>query len=777
MKKTIVIFLFLFSLQQLQAQNIQGRVADNITNQPLVGAVITLPNGQKLITDDNGKFQLHQITNNLVVTVSSLGYETQQVTIKPANKELLILLTPTTDNLNKVQVTGWATGKRDNQLTEAQSVGVLTYHDLQRGNGLFPETQMNTIPGVFMQTRGISGGQRIIIRGYGNTTNFNGLGYQFFLNNIPLTDATGVTILDDIDFSTIGRVEVFKGPESSLYGSGIAGVVKLYSIQPKPNTTKILEENTVGSYGLYRNNTRIESAGSNSVLFFNYGHQTSNGYRSHSASAKDYASFKGDFYVGDQQTISTYLSYSRSYEELAGEIPGDTLYRRITWSDPKYVNNNAHVLIESFRAGITDDIKINQHFNNQTTVFTSGYTLDQPFAAGLNSNAVLTFGGRTGFIYNGKSGAVGIHGIIGGQFEKTLSFNKTYNLTNGIMGGIRGDLQIQASTYNLFTEWKLNLPAQIMLTAGSSVNFIEYSIRDMLTNSANPTHADQSGYKRFTPVLKPRIAVLKMLNKNSSVYVDVSTGYTPPTTSNVVIPAIGKVNTGLQPELGIQYELGTKGSFFNNKLSYQMALFQLDVSNKIVNQSVAATQTTPFYTFAVNVGKQRNNGVELSLNYLALQSNQGFFRSVKPFVTYTYSNFKYVDFKSDNNNNANTLNFSGNKVAGVAPNFLNIGLDVVTAPGIYFNSTFQYVDKVPYTFDNLNNAAAYRLLGAKFGYRQTLHQHFDVDAFIGADNLLNNTYYTFLFLSPTLASQTDPHFIPGPYTAMWYGGLKLAYHF
>lgn len=165
------------------------------------------------------------------------------------------------------------------------------------------------------------------------------------------------------------------------------------------------------------------------------------------------------------------------------------------------------------------------------------------------------------------------------------------------MGGIRGDLQIQASTYNLFTEWKLNLPAQAMLTAGSSVNFIEYSIRDMLTNSANPTHADQSGYKRFTPVVKPRIALLKMLSKNNSVYVDVSTGYTPPTTSNVIIQAIGKVNTGLQPELGIQYEVGTKGSFFNNKLSYQLALFQLDVSNKIVNQTVAATQITPFLYF------------------------------------------------------------------------------------------------------------------------------------------------------------------------------------
>ncbi|MGC8750412.1 TonB-dependent receptor [Hydrotalea sp.] len=774
------LYLFIFSMLfiiQLKAQNIQGRVADNLTNQPVVGAVIVLPNQQKLVTDDNGIFVLKNISSNITITVNSLGYESQQILVKPSNKNLLILLTPTTDNLNKVQVTGWATGKRDNQLTEAQSVGVLTYQDLQRGNGLFPETQMNTIPGVFMQTRGISGGQRIIIRGYGNTTNFNGLGYQVYLNNIPLTDATGVTILDDIDFSTIGRVEVFKGPESSLYGSGIAGVVKLYSIQPKPNTTKFLEENTVGSYGLYRNNTRIESAGSNSVLFFNYGHQTSNGYRNHSASAKDYASFKGDFYVGDQQTISTYLSYSRSYEELAGEIPGDTLYRRITWSDPKYVNNNAHVLIESFRAGITDDIKINTHFTNQTTAYTSGYTLDQPFAAGLNSNAVLTFGGRTGFVYNGKSGSVGIHGIIGGQFEKTLSFNKTYNLTNGVLGGIRTDLQIQAQTYNVFTEWKLNLPANFMLSAGSSVNFIEYSIRDMLTNTANPTHLDQSGYKRFMPVVKPRIAILKMLNKNNSVYVDVSTGYTPPTTSNVVIPAIGKVNYGLQPEMGIQYEVGVKGSLLNNKLSYQLALFQLDVSNKIVNQSVAATQTNPFYTFAVNVGKQRDNGVELSLNYLAVQSNTSFFRSVKPFVTYTYSNFTYVDFKSDNNNNSATLNFSGNKVAGVAPNFLNIGFDVVTAPGIYFNSTFQYVDKVPYTYDNLNYADAYRLLGAKLGFRKTFHQHFDIDAFVGADNLLNNTYYTFLFLSPTLASQTDPHFIPGPYTAMWYGGLKLAYHF
>ena len=51
------------------------------------------------------------------------------------------------------------------------------------------------------------GGARITLRGYypstsGNSPSANGLGYQVFLNDIPITDATGATVLDDIDYST-----------------------------------------------------------------------------------------------------------------------------------------------------------------------------------------------------------------------------------------------------------------------------------------------------------------------------------------------------------------------------------------------------------------------------------------------------------------------------------------------------------------------------------------------------------------------------------------------
>ncbi len=766
MKKILFFAISITGVFQLHAQSIKGIIKDAQTAQPIPGASITTPDHRIIIANDDGVFIL-DTTHIQTIHISSVGYSEKDIPVKTKSGTILILLEPSNYSLNEVQVTGWSVNKNDNQLTQAQSVGVLTRKDLLRTNNLFLENSLNLIPGVAMQSRSLSGGQRIIIRGYGNNTNFNGQGYQVYLNNIPITDATGTTIMDDIDFSTLGKVEVFKGPESSLYGSGIAGVVNLYTLKPEPNQTRLVQENVIGSYGLWRNNTRVEAASSNASIVFNYGHQAYDGFREHSASRKDFASFNGDFFVGDKQTISTYFSYNHSYEELAGEIDSTKLYGRKKYSDPAYLVNNSNVAVESFRMGVTDNFSISKHFSNQTTVFSTGYNLNQPFAHGLSSNQVHTFGGRTGFVYEGGIANANVHGILGAQFEKTNAFNKSYNLTNDTLGGIRGDLQNNSSAYNLFTEWKVSFPNQFIVTAGGSLNFLEYSIQDLLANSANPTHADQSGYKRFKPVFTPRIAVLKTLNNNVSLYADVSAGYTPPATSNVIITATGQTNYNLKSESGVQYEVGTKGSMLNKKLSYQLALFYLNVTNKLIATTIAATGNMPQYTMYVNAGKQQNIGGELSINYAVIRNTTSAVTLLRPFVTYTYSDFKYKNFSK----------YDNNKVAGVAPNRFNAGIDLETKPGLYAYATYQFVDKVPYTFDNIHYAKSYQLLGGKIGYRHALGKHFSVDAFAGADNLLNKTYYSFLFLSPSLAPGEDPHFLPGSYHATVYGGAHLAYRF
>jgi iron complex outermembrane receptor protein len=270
---------------------------------------------------------------------------------------------------------------------------------------------------------------------------------------------------------------------------------------------------------------------------------------------------------------------------------------------------------------------------------------------------------------------------------------------------------------------------------------------------------------------------LKLLDDHMSVYADVSAGYTPPPTSEVIIAAIGQTNLGLKPESGIQYEIGAKGDVFDRKLSYQLALFDLDVHNKIISETVPAAGNQPQYTAYVNAGRQQDLGAELSLSYVVIDDRHAAVTLLRPFATYAYSDFRYKDFYSDDNHNAATVSYSDNKVAGVAPSVLNLGVDLETLPGFYAYVTYRHVGAVPYTFDNLHNAKAFGLLNGKIGYRRTIGDHFSLDAYAGADNLTNGTYYTFLFFSGNLAGTTDPHFLPMPYTATFYGGAKLAYIF
>ena len=223
--------------------------------------------------------------------------------------------------------------------------------DVTRNEGLFLDDTLNLIPGVRFESRTVSGGQRITIRGYGNASNFNGSGYKAYLNGIPLTDAEGTTILDDLDISMLGRVEVIKGPASSLYGSGIGGVVLFSTLQPEPDQTRFSQEVTGGTLGLLRTNTRAETASDNTSFLVNFGHQHSNGYRVHSDSDKDYALLSADYRPSSRQGLSFLATYSHSFDQLAGQLTDDQFVTRQNFAEPPYLANNGHVAIDSVRLG------------------------------------------------------------------------------------------------------------------------------------------------------------------------------------------------------------------------------------------------------------------------------------------------------------------------------------------------------------------------------------------------------------------------------------------
>ena len=780
MKKHILLLTTLFLMAvplALRAQtSISGTVVDQQTRKPLPNVSITITGTMiNTATNESGKFSLssnHEINS---ITATYIGYEPQKITITNPGKPLFIEMVPSQTELPGIRVVG------NNQLLRAQSVGILTQHDLQRSDGLRLESSINTIPGVFMQSRSPWGGQHVTIRGYypstgGNNPNFNGQGYQVFLNNIPITDATGITIMDDIDFSSLGKVEVIKGPASSLYGSFIGGTLNLETARSTPNQSSIQQQVISGSYGLFRSNTTVQSSGDNSNILVNYGNQSYDSFRPHSSSKKDYIRLNGNFHVGSNQLVSTYFAYSHSNEDLAGEIDIPDFYGRKPVSNDAYLANDSRVKINSFILGISDKYHISEHFDNQTTLFGSGHTSYQPFAHGVSNTNQFNFGARTAFNYMTHINDVGVNGTLGGIFQRSdISSDGVFVVPIPSHPQIPNDHKNFASNYYVFTEWSFSLPNQITVTAGASLNKNVFGIRNMLKNGqVNDTTRLMK--KSFKLVFAPRISVSKVFSGNMSVYASISSGYTPPLLSSATA-SDGTVDLGLKPERAVQYEIGTKGSLLNQRLAYQLALFDLENYDKLVSE------TSNSITYTTNAGKQHNRGLELSLSYLAIDNKDQTLSLLRPWISYSYSDFTYADFKSDNNNDANTVDYSGNAVARVPKNTFDAGLDIETNVGIYLNSTYRYVGKAPVTFDNSTYVKSYDLLNLKLGYKRQLSDHFMLNVSAGADNLLGSTYYTFLFIGPNITGLAQPqnggrgdgYIIPGPYKATAYGSFTLKY--
>jgi len=760
----------------LHAQaSVHGTVVDGQTGAPITGASATATGTATSVpTNDAGAFTLSSERPITSVTVTATGYTSREVAVTDAARALHIRLTPARAELPGVQVVANA---------PSPSTAILTRGDLERASGLSLENSINTVPGVFMQSRTPWGGARITIRGYypstsGNSPNSNGLGYQVFMNNIPVTDATGTTILDDIDYSSLGNVEVIKGPASSQYGSAIGGTVKFSTVRPTPDQTSVSQQVLGGSNGLFRTNSTLQTATNSSDLSLNYGHQTYNSFRPHSASLKDYVRATGDFTVADNQTVSSYFSYNRSFEELAGEIDSTDYYDRRAVSNAAYLANDSHIQITSFLAGVTDNYRISDNFSNQTTLFGTGRSSGQPFAHGFTDANQFSFGGRTAFGYSGQLGAVGITGSLGGALQRSnITTNGVFIVPAPPFPQRPTAQQNYAANASLFSEWNFAMPDQVTLTVGASLNKDQFAIRNMLKNG-QLSNTTTTQVQKFDAVLAPRVALTKGFGSSASVYASISSGYTPPLLSNI-IDNTGAVNSSLKPERAVQYEVGTQGSLFNNRLTGQAALFDVENSDKLVNQ------TSNSVTFTTNAGKQRDRGAEVSLSYLAVDDATKPLSLLRPWLSYTYTESRFIDFKSDNNNGASTVDFSGNLVPRVPRNMANAGLDIASNSGTYFNGTYQYVDKVPVTFDNSTFVRSYDLLGAKLGIRRQVDQHWSLDVFGGADNLLGNPHYSFLFVGPNYSGLAtaqagghgDGYIIPAPYKTTMYSSLSLKYTF
>lgn len=395
MKRILSILVLLLPILAT-AQTIKGVVIDQNTQNPLFGAAVVGEDGNGVATNKNGEFEL---PCSKTITVSHIGYTSQTFLEVDCNKPLNVSMTISDNYLQMVEITSTSNTTRT-MIEQPMSIAKLDRLEIDRGTGLFLDDAINAnVPGMTMNRRAVSSGQQFNIRGYGNgvgfrgaNSNFDGQGTKVYLNGIPLTDAEGITVLDDIDFGSIGNIEVVKGPAGSLYGLAIAGAVNLQTVKPLANQTSLSQKVMIGQYGLQRYTTTLQSSTENASILLNYGHQLSDGYMDHTASRKDFVNFTADFKVSDKQKIFTYIGYSNSYDQRGGELTLEQWDSLDYSGNARYIKNNAHSAMKSFRAGVSHQYKFNAHLTNNTTLFGSAAAMNSSSAGGWNDNNPVNYG-------------------------------------------------------------------------------------------------------------------------------------------------------------------------------------------------------------------------------------------------------------------------------------------------------------------------------------------------------------------------------------------------
>ena len=789
------------------AQNrIASTVVDGITKKPLAGASIT--NGTvKTVTNNNGEFNIPCSGDNIKITISYIGYQSYNTSIKNCTIGKEISLNPSETTLETVEL-GTTSNPNRSLLYQAGSVSKMGATELRRGNGLFLDDAIQTnVTGVTMNRRSVGGGQQLNIRGYGNGTrgtrgvnsNFDGQGYKVYLNGIAITDAEGITTFDDIDFGSLQNVEITKGPSGTLYGLAIAGAVNLTTIKPVKGTS-LTQQFITGNYGLNRSTTTFQTAGEHSSILLNYGTQKSDGFTIHNKSNKTFVNLIADFQPSEKQTINTYFGYSDSYDERAGELTIAQFEKNDYSGNPDYIKRNGHSNVSTFRGGLGHNYSFNKNISSNTTVFGTAFNSNVSSAGGWTDKGSMNMGFRSvlNTKFNVAEGIV-LAGVTGIESQKQIANTIGYSMKQNpndaattwtlgvnpfwIINTATSNVYTIAKTTSLFTEWTLSLPKDLSITGGLGSSKLGLSLNDRL--NAATTTKPSNFEKTYGNMVSPHLSINKVFNKQVSLFASYNKGYKAPLTSYFYIttpavattpptPATGTLNDILKPEIGTQFEIGDRGQLLKNKLFYELIYFNTVFANKMTAISVVSplSPNTTLYSYVVNGGKQIHQGFEANLKFVAYESADGFFRYIRPFANLTVSDFKYGDNFSIQKSVTLTENYSKKQVAAVAKYVANIGIDLNLSGGFYGNFTFNYRDKMPITGMNDYFTKSYNLLNGKIGYQQDLGKHFNLDTYFAVNNITNTKYFTMVF-----ANQLPDAYVPAPIKANYFGSIQLKYKF
>ena len=329
------LFFFTLLFYPIFASNISGIIIDESNNNPLVGANVFLSNlNEGSATNNNGEFLITDISPGIYeLEVSAIGYKnySKSITVKQdENFKLIVVMNREPLTWEAINVIGMSPLRHSPEITQ-----IIDKDELMK-NGIFNiSCLLKTLHGFDLQMAHEYGRNvNISIRG---SSDYKPGGYNnrvlLLVDGLPASiPNSGAPDWNAIPLENIDRIEIVRGPASSLYGhNSMGGVINMVTRSKKPNNLSTYQA-SFGSFNksVFQLNYNRNMKSIN--VFTTAGYNSSSGHRFNSYHENIRGSVKIKSQIGSYRKWSLSAIITRSSNGQPGfdypENPSIISYRQ-----------------------------------------------------------------------------------------------------------------------------------------------------------------------------------------------------------------------------------------------------------------------------------------------------------------------------------------------------------------------------------------------------------------------------------------------------------------
>ncbi len=652
--------------------------------------------------------------------------------------------------LKDISVTATRVEKDLSQVPAA--VGVVRQEQIQYAQAQIGlDESLNKVPGIFMQNRyNFSQDLRVSIRGFGARSAFGIRGIKVLVDGIPESLPDGQANVDSIDIGSIGRMQVIRGPVSSLYGNASGGAILIETEEPS-ETPFISLRPTVGEDGFRKHQLKFGGKQGRFDYLVNLSDLSYDGYRDQSATEMTSLNSKFGFDLDGGARFSTVINYTDSpVADDPGGLPVAQADTDPTSAWSRNLSLDSGEKLDQTRLGFVYDSPIGDDGQLRLRNYYVWRDLANRLPIGATGEGVVldrfVAGGGVQYTHSAPLGQHANRLTLGIDLDHQDDDRSRYLLAGADLGTQTQDQNEQVDSAGLYVQNEYSLSQQMELTLGGRYDRLDFELQDTFLSDGDDS--GKRSFRKFSPSLGLRYSPLPGLN----FYTNISRSFESPTAVELRNPSGGGFNQQLDPQLATNYEIGVKGAL-GGKARYDVTLFAMDVTDELVPYDIAGT------TYYENAGESSRNGLEAQLVLEPM-------KYLTTTFAYTYSDFRFDKFIDDNGND-----FSGKTIPGIPKTLLSADFTYTHPNGIYSQLTALHVSDIYADNANTVSSDAYTVSDLRLGYTRFFGP-WEISPFIGVNNLFDKRYNG----NVRINAFGGRYFEPAPDRDI-YAGFTLRYDF